>query len=56
MRRGDEQLTLTTNTTVTLRQTSMEDETLTEVGFLGVQPETRFETGGVVYTATRWGR
>jgi membrane-associated protease RseP (regulator of RpoE activity) len=48
VRRGDEQLTLTTNTTVTLRQTSIEDETLTEVGFLGVQPETRFETGGLV--------
>jgi membrane-associated protease RseP (regulator of RpoE activity) len=51
VRRGDEQLTLTTNTTVTLRQTSMEDQTLTEVGFLGVQPETRLETGGVLYTA-----
>ena len=55
VRRGDEQLTLTTNTTVTLRQTSMEDQTLTEVGFLGVQPETRFETGGVIYTADQMG-
>ncbi|MGF9756790.1 site-2 protease family protein [Microvirga sp. 0TCS3.31] len=51
VRRGDEQLTLTTNTTVTLREASMEDQTLTEVGFLGVQPETRLETGGVLYTA-----
>jgi len=55
VRRGDEQLTLTTNTTVTLRQTSLEDETLTEVGFLGVQPETRFETGGLVYTTAQMG-
>ncbi|TGN66255.1 RIP metalloprotease [Nocardioides eburneiflavus] len=55
VRRGDEQLTLTTNTTVTLRQTSIEDETLTEVGFLGVQPETRFETGGLVYTTSQMG-
>jgi len=51
VRRGDERLTLTTNTTVTLRQASVEDQTLTEVGFLGVQPETRFATGGVLYTA-----
>ena len=51
VRRGDEQLTLTTNTTVTLREASMEDQTLTEVGFLGVQPRTRLETGGVLYTA-----
>jgi membrane-associated protease RseP (regulator of RpoE activity) len=55
VRRGDEQLTLTTNTTVTLRQTSIEDETLTEVGFLGVQPETRFETGGLIYTTAQMG-
>ncbi|HEX8781421.1 MAG TPA: site-2 protease family protein [Nocardioides sp.] len=55
VRRGDEQLTLTTNTTVTLRQTSIEDPTLTEVGFLGVQPETRLETGGLLYTADQMG-
>ena len=51
VQRGGEQLTLDTNTTVTLRQTSLEDRTLTEVGFLGVQPETRLETGGLLYTA-----
>ena len=51
VRRGDERLTLTTNTTVTLRQTSLEDQTLTEVGFLGVQPVTRLQTGGPLYTA-----
>jgi membrane-associated protease RseP (regulator of RpoE activity) len=55
VRRGDEQLTLTTNTTVTLRQTSIEDRTLTEVGFLGVQPETHLETGGLLYTADQMG-
>ncbi len=55
VRRGDEQLTLTTNTTVTLRQTSLEDEALTEVGFLGVQPVTRLETGGVLYTGRQMG-
>ncbi|HSF35397.1 MAG TPA: M50 family metallopeptidase, partial [Nocardioides sp.] len=55
VRRGDEQLTLTTNTTVTLRQTSIEDPTLTEVGFLGVQPETHLETGGVIYTTQQMG-
>lgn len=55
VRRGDEQLTLTTNTTVTLRQTSLEDEALTEVGFLGVQPVTRLETGGVLYTGKQMG-
>ncbi len=51
VRRGDETLTLTTNTTVTLRQTSVEDQTMTEVGFLGVQPVTHFATGGPIYTA-----
>ncbi|WP_374456497.1 RIP metalloprotease [Nocardioides sp.] len=51
VRRDGELLTLETNTTVTLRQTSLEDETLTEVGFLGVQPETHLATGGPIYTA-----
>lgn len=55
VQRGDEQLTLTTNTTVTLRQTSAEDQSMTEVGFLGVQPATRFETGGPVYTLRQMG-
>jgi membrane-associated protease RseP (regulator of RpoE activity) len=55
VRRGDERLTLTTNTTVTLRQASLEDQTLTEVGFLGVQPVTRLQTGGPVYTARQMG-
>ena len=53
IRRDGELLTLETNTTVTLRQTSLEDETLTEVGFLGVQPEERLQTGGLLYTAVQ---
>ncbi len=55
VQRGDERLTLTTNTTVALRQTSVEDDTLTEVGFLGVQPVTDFRTGGVLYTTQQMG-
>jgi membrane-associated protease RseP (regulator of RpoE activity) len=56
VRRAGELLTLTTNTTVTLRRTSLEDDTLTEVGFLGVQPETHLATGGLVYTVGQMGR
>ena len=55
VRRDGELLTLTTNTTVTLRQTSVEDQTLTEVGFLGVQPEVSLQTGGVLYTVDQMG-
>jgi membrane-associated protease RseP (regulator of RpoE activity) len=55
VRRGDQTLTLTTNTTVTLRQTSVEDTTMTEVGFLGVQPETHLATGGPIYTLDQMG-
>ncbi len=51
VRRDGELLTLETSTTVTLRQTSLEDQTLTEVGFLGVQPASHLQTGGVLYTA-----
>ncbi len=53
--RDGEALTLTTNTTVTLRQTSIDDQTLTEVGFLGVQPQVSLETGGLLYTADQMG-
>ena len=53
--RDGEQLTLTTNTTVQLRQTSIEDDTLTAVGFLGVQPVTELETGGLIYTTGQMG-
>lgn len=55
VRRGERTLTLTTNTTVTLRQTSLEDQTLTEVGFLGVQPESHLATGGPLYTTVQMG-
>ncbi|WP_210502525.1 M50 family metallopeptidase [Nocardioides xinjiangensis] len=55
VRRGDDRLTLTTNTTVTLRQTSLEDQTLTEVGFLGVQPASHLRTGGLLYTTRQMG-
>lgn len=55
VRRDGELLTLETNTTVTLRQTSLEDQTLTEVGFLGVQPETHLATGGPIYTLDQMG-
>lgn len=55
VRRDGELLTLETNTTVTLRQTSLEDETLTEVGFLGIQPEVHLATGGPLYTLGQMG-
>ncbi|MDT0183838.1 M50 family metallopeptidase [Microbacterium sp. ARD31] len=55
VRRDGELLTLETNTTVTLRQTSLEDETLTEVGFLGIQPEVHLATGGPLYTVGQMG-
>ncbi len=46
-----------TNTTVEARPTSDTDETLTEVGFLGVTPETEtnIETGGPIFTLDRMG-
>ncbi len=55
VRRDGALLTLETNTTVTLRQTSVDDEALTEVGFLGVQPERSLATGGVLYTGQQMG-
>lgn len=46
-----------TNTTVQARPTSETDETLTQVGFLGVEPEGRVVTtkGGPIFTAQRMG-
>jgi membrane-associated protease RseP (regulator of RpoE activity) len=55
VRRDGQLLTLETNTTVTLRQTSVEDQQLTEVGFLGVQPEVSLQTGGLLYTGEQMG-
>ncbi len=53
--RGGEEVTLTTNTTVQLRPTSMTDDTLVQVGFLGVVPQARLGTGGVGYTLGQMG-
>src|SRR4051794_22997698 len=54
--RDGRDLTLTTNTTVTARPTSLTDEKLTQVGFLGVSPTfTGFVTGGPVYVVEQMG-
>ena len=55
VRRDGEELTVRTNTTVTLRPASIEDDTLSEVGFLGVEPVSRLATGGPVYTLDQMG-
>lgn len=47
--RDGQELTLTTNTMVTPRPTSLTDQTLEPVGFLGITPESHFATGGPVY-------
>lgn len=47
--------TTTTSTTVEARPTSMEDQTLREVGFLGVTPEASPVTGGPLYTLGEMG-
>lgn len=48
--RDGEELVLTTNTMVTPRPTSMTDETLEPVGFLGITPESEIGSGGPIYT------
>ncbi|MDP2775209.1 MAG: site-2 protease family protein [Nocardioides sp.] len=55
--RDGQQLSGTTSTTVQARPTSATDETLTQVGFLGVTPTTRIvtETGGPIYTLDQMG-
>jgi len=53
--RDGKRLTLTTDTTVTPRPTSMQDQTLKPVGFLGITPESRFGSGGPVYTLEQMG-
>ena len=47
--------TAMTNTTVQARPASVEDDTLTQVGFLGVSPETYLATGGALYTLQEMG-
>ncbi len=55
--RDGQQLTGTTSTTVEARPTSESDETLREVGFLGVTPTTSIvtTTGGPLYTLEQMG-
>jgi len=53
--RDGERVTLTANTTVELRPTSISDDTLVQVGFLGVVPVAEMRTGGVFYTLDRMG-
>jgi membrane-associated protease RseP (regulator of RpoE activity) len=55
--RDGQQLTGTTSTTVEARPTSQTDETLRQVGFLGVTPTTHVEvvTGGPLFTLQQMG-
>jgi membrane-associated protease RseP (regulator of RpoE activity) len=53
--RDGHQLTVHTNTTVQLRPTSLTDDTLHQVGFLGVVPTQTATTGGPLYTIGQMG-
>jgi membrane-associated protease RseP (regulator of RpoE activity) len=55
--RDGRQLTGTTNTTVEARPNSNTDQTMRQVGFLGVTPTTheQIETGGPIYTIEQMG-
>jgi len=55
--RDGQELTGTTNTTVEARPASDTDQSLRQVGFLGVSPETHVvtETGGPIYTIDEMG-
>ncbi|QZY28095.1 M50 family metallopeptidase [Nocardioides coralli] len=53
--RAGELVTLRTNTTVEMRPTSLTDDTLVQVGFLGVVPESELGTGGPIYTLDQMG-
>ncbi len=55
--RDGQTLSGSTSTTVQARPTSLTDETLTQVGFLGVTPTARIvtETGGPLYTVRQMG-
>ncbi len=55
LERDGRQMTVTTNTTVALRPTSIEDDTLVQVGFLGVTPRSHLATGGPGYTLGQMG-
>ena len=53
--RDGEQVTLTTNTTVSARPESAESDRIVEVGFLGVVPEQVIEKQGPVFVVTTMG-
>ncbi len=55
VRRDGQEQTLTTDTLVTPRPTSSTDDTLVEVGFLGVSPTSALVTGGPLYTLGQMG-
>jgi membrane-associated protease RseP (regulator of RpoE activity) len=56
VQRAGQQLTLTTNTTVSLRPTDVANpEKLTAVGFLGLTPVASLHTGGPLYTIGQMG-
>ncbi|MDN4160652.1 M50 family metallopeptidase [Nocardioides abyssi] len=54
--RDGQQQTVVTNTTVSARPTSATDDTLTQVGFLGISPSADIVTGGVGYTLGEMGQ
>ncbi|MEV7428699.1 MULTISPECIES: RIP metalloprotease [unclassified Nocardioides] len=53
--RDGEQQTVVTNTTVSARPTSATDETLQQVGFLGISPSADLVSGGIGYTLGQMG-
>ena len=55
--RGDQEITRSTSTTVQARPTSTSDETLTQVGFLGVTPTATLvvQKGGPIFTLQQMG-
>ncbi len=53
--RDGERVETTTNTTVSARPTSVSDDTIVEVGFLGVVPEQVLERQGPVFVITTMG-
>ena len=53
--RDGQKQTLTTNTMVTPRPTSLDSERLEPVGFLGITPRSEFGHGGPVYTLDQMG-
>ncbi len=53
--RDGAEVTVTTTTTVSLRPASEDDDALVQVGFLGVEPEVGYATGGPIYTVQQMG-